>query len=86
MVCPDCGFAVTGSDESCPRCRARIKTWSLTAHAAPEPIRPIDDPAFDDSADPPRLRIRPLHGILFFLLVGVPSMLSLVWLFLHNSG
>lgn len=86
MICPDCGLSVTGGDDRCPRCSARIKSWSLMSDTA-SPLRAgsVDDPVREDAIDKPPAGIRPLHGILIFLLVGIPSMISLVWFLLHNT-
>jgi len=34
----------------------------------------------------PRFKVQPWHGILFFLLVGVPSIAYVIWIFTHAHG
>jgi uncharacterized Zn finger protein (UPF0148 family) len=99
MTCDECGYVLPNGETECPRCkkkdRKRIELsaepasrdleWTVRSLAArvPPPAKVSDHAKL---ADGPKERIRPMHGILFFLLVGIPSIIVLCWVLMHPHG
>ena len=100
MACPRCGFLVGADDKPCPRCSGRVLNFDKDAQNKKNTQSLIDELAhavkpmekrgkyveIPREEDKPREGIKPLHGILFFFLVGVPSIIALAWVLTHAHG
>ena len=66
---------------------ASRRTQSSMPVSSPRMPREAGDrPYRPDSVMASGERIRPVYGILFFVIIGIPSLISLVWMLTHNNG